>query len=229
MSTGTANVRSTDAIKDFRMHLVNFAEEARVALTSTEMEIRQVRNWLERDQLSYWRSQVKKCQEMVSMARTELHRRQLSQSNSDAVSDTDQKEALREAQRKLRAAEEKVERIKRWVPVLEHAISEYHSQSQPLGDRLAGGFVATVNMLDKTIATLESYLAMAPPTTVVTEPTKATGAAEARSEASRSAASGSATAEAEALPAASAPSAPEPPASEAEAEVGVEPRHEAAS
>ncbi|HMB05457.1 MAG TPA: hypothetical protein VKP69_17190 [Isosphaeraceae bacterium] len=205
----TANVRSTDAIKQFRMHLVNFAEEARNALTSTEMEIRQVRNWLERDQLPYWRSQIKKCREMVSMARTELHRRQLSQSNSDAVSDTEQREALREAQRRLREAEEKVDRIKRWLPVLEHAVSEYHSQAQPLGDRLAGGFVATLIMLDKTIAALDSYLAMAPPTTVATEPPKAT--------------SGAAAGEAE------APSAgPAPPAHDARAEVGAEPRHEVA-
>lgn len=205
----TANVRSTDAIKEFRMHLVNFAEEARNALTSTEMEIRQVRNWLERDQLPYWRSQIKKCREMVSMARTELHRRQLSQSNSDAVSDTEQREALREAQRRLREAEEKVDRIKRWLPVLEHAVSEYHSQAQPLGDRLAGGFVATLIMLDKTIAALDSYLAMAPPTTVATEPPKAT--------------SGAAAGEAE------APSAgPAPTARDARAEVGAEPRHEVA-
>jgi hypothetical protein len=182
----TANVRSTDAIKDFRLNLINFAEEARNALSSTEMEIRQVRNWLERDQLTYWRGQVKKCNEQVSIARTELHRRQLSQSNSDAVSDTDQKEALREAQRRLREAEEMVEKIKRWIPVLEHAVAEYHSQSQPLGDRLAGGFVATVNMLDRTIMTLESYLAMAPPTTVQNEPARPS--AESKSQAPGSAA-----------------------------------------
>ncbi len=174
----TANVRSTDAIKDFRLNLINFSEEARNALSSTEMEIRQIRNWLERDQLTYWRGQVKRCNELVSIARTELHRRQLSQSNSDSVSDTDQKEALREAQKRLREAEEMVEKIKRWIPVLEHATAEYHSQSQPLGDRLAGGFVATINMLDRTIATLESYLAMAPPTTVVNEPAKPSAAAK---------------------------------------------------
>src|SRR4051794_13174243 len=169
MSMG-ANVRSVDAIKDFKVTLINFAEEARIALSSADMEIRQIRNWLTRDQLSYWQSQVKRCQERVSMARTELHRRQLSQANSDAVSDTDQKEALRDAQRKLREAEEKVERIKRWVPVLEHAISEYHSQSQPLGDRLAGSFVASLNVLDRMINALDSYLSMAPPTTPAAPP-----------------------------------------------------------
>src|SRR3954467_4732683 len=100
MSQG-ANVRSVDAIKDFKIALINFAEEARNALGSAEMEIRQVRNWLQRDQLSFWQSQVKRGQERLAMARADLNRRRLSQSNSDAVSDTDQKEAVRDAQRKL--------------------------------------------------------------------------------------------------------------------------------
>src|SRR3954452_6388760 len=128
----SANVRSIDAIKQSKIALINFAEEARLALSSADMELNHARNWMERDQLAYWKSQVKRCHEQIAEARTELHRRKLSQMNSDAVSDSDQKEALRMAHRRLEEAELKVERIKRWAPELEHAESEYHSQSQPL-------------------------------------------------------------------------------------------------
>jgi capsule polysaccharide export protein KpsE/RkpR len=166
MSQG-ANVHSVDAIRDFKVALINFAEEAQVALGSTEMEIRQIRNWLVRDQLSYWQSQIKRGQERVAMARADLFRRKLSQSNSDAISDTDQKEALRAAERKLREAEEKVIIIKKWIPVFEHALSEYHGQSQPLGDRLSGSFAATLSLLDRMLGALDAYLAMAPPTAPV--------------------------------------------------------------
>jgi len=193
MSQG-ANVRSVDAIKDFKIALINYAEEAKVALGSTEMEIRQVRNWLQRDQLSYWQSQVKRGQERVSMAKAELFRRQLSQANSDAISDTDQKEALRDAQRRLREAEEKVEKIKRWGPVLEHAISEYNSQSQPLGDRLSGGFAATLNVLHRVDVALDSYLAMAPPSAPVAP--SSTAKTESRGEATSTASSSAAAGEA---------------------------------
>jgi hypothetical protein len=163
MSQG-ANVRSVDAIKDFKITLINFAEEARVGLSSTDMELRQVRNWLTRDQLTYWQSQVKRGQERVSMAKAELHRRQLSQANSESVSDTDQKDALRDALRQLREAEEKVQVIKRWIPMLEHAVSEYHSQSQPLGDRLAGSFAQTLNIITRMITALDAYLKLSVPT-----------------------------------------------------------------
>src|SRR4051794_36547594 len=136
-----ANVRSIDAIREFKLALISFAEDARIGLSAMEMEIRQVRNWLERDQLTYWKAQVKRCHEDIAEARTELHRRQLSQINSDAVSDSDQKEALRKAKRRLEHSEDMVERIKKWVPVFDHAMAEYHSQSQPLGDRLSGELV----------------------------------------------------------------------------------------
>jgi hypothetical protein len=163
MSQG-ANVRSVDAIRDFKLALINFAEEAQNALGSVEMEIRQIRNWLLRDQLTFWQSQIKRSQERVSMARADLFRRKISQSNSDAISDTEQKEAVREAERRLREAEEKVITIKKWIPILEHALSEYRSQSQPLGDRLSGRFAATLNLLERMLDTLDAYLAMAPPT-----------------------------------------------------------------
>jgi hypothetical protein len=162
MSQG-ANVRSVDAIRDFKVALINFAEDAQNALGSVEMEIRQIRNWLLRDQLSFWQSQIKRGQERVSMARADLFRRKISQSNSDAISDTEQKEALRDAERKLREAEEKVITIKKWIPILEHALSEYHSQSQPLGDHLSGRFAATLNLLDRMLDSLDAYLAAAPP------------------------------------------------------------------
>jgi len=179
MSQG-ANVRSVDAIRDFKVALINFAEEATVALGSTEMEIRQIRNWLLRDQLSYWQAQIKRGQERVSTTRADLFRRKLSQSNSDAISDTEQKEALRAAERRLRQAEEKVVTIKKWIPVFEHALSEYHSQSQPLGDRLSGSFAATLSLLDRMLGALDAYLAMAPPTAPVV-PRLRTGDEEAES------------------------------------------------
>jgi hypothetical protein len=235
MSTG-ANVRSVDAIKDFKITLINFAEEARVGLSSTDMEIRQVRNWLTRDQLSYWQSQVKRGQERVSMARAELHRRQLSQANSDAVSDTDQKDALREAQRKLAEAEDKVQRIKRWVPLLEHAISEYHSQSQPLGDRLAGSFAQTLNIITRMITALDAYLTMRVPTTRAPAAMKAAAPDNSATSEARSSASTGPSPEAEAeagaaagdgssdAPTEAVASASDPEPTRARAEAGSEPR-----
>jgi hypothetical protein len=177
----SANVLSTQALKDFKAVMANFAEEARNSLGGVDMELRRMRDWLERDQLGYWQAQIKKRNELVQQARADLHRRQLSQSGSETVSDADQKEALREAQKRLRVAEEKVALVKRLIPQLQHAIDEYHSHSQPLGDHLAGGFEKSMAGLEKMILALESYLALRAPTAPVFDTTTDTGPSSAAS------------------------------------------------
>jgi hypothetical protein len=160
----SANVLSVQTLKDFKLSMINFAEEARNSLSGVDMELRRMRDWLERDQLGYWQSQIKKRQEGLMQARADLHKRKISQQGSDAVSDAEQKEALREATKKLRIAEEKLAMVKRLIPQLHHAIDEYHSHSQPLGDHLAGGFEKSLFTLEKMVGSLEAYLALAAPT-----------------------------------------------------------------
>lgn len=161
----SAKVLSVEALKDFRISMINFVEEARNALSGVDMELKRMRNWLERDQLGYWQMQVKRRHEAMMMARTELHRRKISQQGSDAVSDTEQKEALREAQRKLRKAEEQVEIVKRLIPIFHHAMSEYAAHATPLVDHLSGGMDKSLYSLEKMVGALEAYLATAPPST----------------------------------------------------------------
>ncbi len=160
----SANVLSVQTLKDFKLVMCNFAEEARNSLSGVDMELRRMRDWLERDQLGYWQTQIKRRQEDLMQARADLHKRKISQQGSEAVSDAEQKEALREATRKLRVAEEKLAMVKRLIPFLHHAIDEYHSHSQPLGDHLSGGFEKSLFTLEKMIGSLEAYLALAAPT-----------------------------------------------------------------
>jgi len=180
----SANVLSVQALKDFKVAMLNYAEDARNALGGVDMELRRMRDWLERDQYGYWQSQVKRRQEEVMQARSDLHRRKISQQGSDAVSDAEQKEALREAQRRLHVAEEKVAMIKKLIPQLHHAINEYHSHSQPLGDHLSGGFERSVTGLERMVIALEAYLATNVPTTSRSDSTTETGAAATTSDAS---------------------------------------------
>ena len=160
----SANVLSIQTLKDFKLAMITFAEDARNSLSGCDMELRRMRDWLERDQLGYWQSQIKKREEQLMQARADLHKRKISQQGSDAVSDAEQKENLREAQKRLRIAEEKYAAIKKLIPYLHHEIDEYHSHSQPLGDHLAGGFEKSLFTMEKMIKSLEAYLALQAPT-----------------------------------------------------------------
>jgi hypothetical protein len=179
----SANVLSTQTLSDFKLVMCNFAEEARNALSGVDMELRRMRDWLERDQLGYWQAQVKKRHEELMQARADLHKRKISQQGSEAVSDAEQKEALRIAQRRLNVAEEKVQLVRRLIPQLHHAIDEYHSHSQPLGDHLSGGFEKSLFSLEKMIAALDAYLALKAPAAPRLDSAASTGPADASSQA----------------------------------------------
>ena len=49
--------------------------------------------------------------------------------------------------------------VKKLIPQLHHAIAEYHSHSQPLGDHLSGGFERSLAVLERMASSLEAYLA----------------------------------------------------------------------
>jgi hypothetical protein len=188
----SANVLSIQTLKDFKVAMINFSEDARNSLSGCDMELRRMRDWLERDQLGYWQAQIKKREEQLMQARADLHKRKISQQGSDAVSDAEQKENLREAQKRLKVAEEKYASIKRLIPFLHHAIDEYHSHSQPLGDHLAGGFEKSLFTLVKMIGSLEAYLALQAPTAPsMPSAAETTGASSASSTASSAAGSAS--------------------------------------
>ena len=192
----SANVQSVQTLKDFKNAMITFAEDARNALSGVDMDLRRMRDWLERDQLGYWQAQVKRRTEDLMQARADLHRKKISQQGSDAKSDTEQKENLREATRRLHVAEEKVALIKRLIPQLVHAIAEYHSHSQPLGDHLTGGFERSLNSVERMVLALEAYIATTAPSAPRMEPAAATtGAATTAGAATSSGADGSANGE----------------------------------
>jgi hypothetical protein len=158
-----AKVLSVEALSAFRNAMIKFSEEAKSALSGVEMELRRMRDWLERDQLGYWMMQVKRRQEEVMNARTELARRKIAAQGSDTISDTEQKEKLREAQRRLRVAEEKVAIVKRLIPELQRTIAEYKSCASPLGDHLGGGMEKSIHRVGMMVKSLENYLALRAP------------------------------------------------------------------
>jgi hypothetical protein len=192
----SANVQSIQTLRDFKVAMITFGEDARNALSGVEMDLRKMRDFLERDQLGYWQMQIKRRNEEVMQARADLHRRKISQQGSDAVSDSEQKEALREATKRLRIAEDKVALIKRLIPQLHHAIAEYHSHSQPLGDHISGGFEKSLSVLERMILSLEAYVATTAPSAPRMDPVASTSGAATTTGASATSEPGGAATEA---------------------------------
>jgi hypothetical protein len=166
----SANVNSVDVIKDFRTSWVRFSEDARNALTDVDFDLSRTMEWLTNEQRLYWQTEIKRANEMLSRARTELHRKKLGGFGEHKPDTTVEEKRLRTAKERLELCEEKLETVKRWIPELQHAAQEYRTQSQPLADMLEGDFRRALGKLDRMLDAIEAYLSLQAPSTPAVSP-----------------------------------------------------------
>ncbi len=162
MSNQTA-VHSIDALKDFRVALALFSEDALAALGAVEMEARRTVQWLQQDRRFYWQDQIKRRREHVALARSELFRRQLAKTPEYSPSCSEQKENLRKAEERLHEAEMRAALVKKWEPALQQAVLEYHGSIRRIKDLSSGDVPRAMVRLSRMIDALEAYLRVAPP------------------------------------------------------------------
>lgn len=152
-----ADVRSIDALKDFRAVLALYAEEAQGALGAVKMEARRTLQWLHHDRKTYWSEQIKRRREQVAAARSEVARRRMAKTPEHTPAMSEQKELLRVAEARLREAEAKVVLIRKWEPALQLAVLELYASIRRIGD-LAGTDIPRASMLlGRIVDALEAY------------------------------------------------------------------------
>jgi DNA repair exonuclease SbcCD ATPase subunit len=172
VSSGSAQVHSIAALKEFREGLCDFRQDAKEALCTTELAVRHFQDWLE-DQQRHWRNEVRVCEELVVRAKMELEQRKYS--HADRRGYTEQELALRKATARLEYARDKVEKVAHWRNVLPRAILEYQGPARQLGGMLDADLVRGLALLERKIEALEAYVAIGPGGTAP-EPAAATEA-----------------------------------------------------
>ena len=170
--TDGAYVGSIGAMRDFRAALVTFAQEAREAIGSYEMEVRRTLDWLLESQPQYWKHEVRKCEDRVTEAKIELERcRNSKLPGGDTPSCMEERKALERARARRQHAEEKVESVRKWGYVAQREEAEYAGRANQLSGMFDADLPQAIVVLDRVLTTLESYLALnyqgaePPPTT----------------------------------------------------------------
>jgi hypothetical protein len=172
-----AQVRSIEAIKDFRAVFATFGEDAAAALGAVEMEIRRTQQWLENEQFHYWQRQIRERHDDVAIAKSELARKRLRGSPDNPVDLTEEKKALRLAQRRLEEAEEKLEETRKWARLVEKASLEYQGFARQLENYLDTDLERGLALLGRMIESLEAYANLAAPSEMAAESGAAKSAA----------------------------------------------------
>jgi hypothetical protein len=158
-----ARVASLDRVEEFRTAYAKFGDAARQALLGVELEIRRMLDWLEKDQVAFWKGEIRRREEKVNEAKAALHRKRITATFGHVVSDTDEIVALRKAKVRLEEAEEKLKLVKQWYLLIEQEVNQYRGPSQTLGNLLDADVPRALASLDRALNTLETYLQTAAP------------------------------------------------------------------
>jgi hypothetical protein len=154
---GAANVRSIEALRDFRVALVQFNADAKDSIVMLMLESRKAIQWLVHDRARYWPDQLRKAQEKVVHARNDLERCQLRFGSEQAPSCFDQKKALDKAKRRLKVCEEKVKLVKKWTNVIRHELEEFDGEMSKMTTWLEADLPRGIALLERMVRALDKY------------------------------------------------------------------------
>lgn len=161
---------SVDALQDFRAALWKFIEKARTALGEAEADLQRTLMWLETEQRTYWQHQIHKRTEMVSRAREAVRAKKMFRNvDNTRPSAIEEEKALTIAQRGLEEAHQKSIAVKKYTQQLQKEILLYRGQTQRLASSLQVELPQGAAMLEQLIASVESYLGVAPAEAAGTE------------------------------------------------------------
>jgi len=160
---GQASVHSIAALEAFKAALVKFETEGRETLSVSDMDVRRGLEWFQNDLLKHWLSEVRRREEAVTHAKSDLERCRMQKFGDRTPDCTDQRVALKKAQARLEEAEQKVKSVKKWSRVLDEEAEEYRSQSQELNNMLAGELPKGIHDLNQMLAALDAYIGLSAP------------------------------------------------------------------
>lgn len=160
----SANVTSIESLGQLRAALCSFGEKAAEAVLAADAEIQRTVDWLD-DQLSYWKREVRRWEDEVFRARTELSRRRMLRIGDRPPDCSEQEEALERARAALAHAEEQVEVTRRWQRLWHEAVTEYRGPVGQFKGLLEGELPRAIALLERKSETLDAYIAVGAPLT----------------------------------------------------------------
>lgn len=156
---GNARVLDLKAIEHFKSVLVGFGETLKATIMEADSEIGRAINWLETDRIQHWRNQIRRRQDLIAMAKSELYRKQMQGSDKDGrPSVVDEKRKLQQAVHSLEIAQKKLETCKKWRNRLEREYAMYKGQTSKLGTIAEKNVPDGVARLGRMLDNLEKYV-----------------------------------------------------------------------
>lgn len=166
MSDPGSEVRlgTTDALRDAKHAIARFAEETKAVVTGTDLDIRRVWHWLDREMPAYWEGRIKRLEFELSEARNALFRKKLQTQGTDrSGAATVEKEAVRRLERMLEETRGRLPLIRKWRVRLEREIDEFQARTRGIRDIADNGCEESIELLDRLATSIDAYSAISTP------------------------------------------------------------------
>jgi hypothetical protein len=156
--SGGAHVDSFEVLRDFRAAVATFADEARDALATYDLELGRTLEWLLAHQPQAWQQEIRNAEEAVRVARIELGRcRSQRLPGGGEPSCMEEKKILEREKRRQQFAEEKLIATRKWGQNFTRDATQYTSRASQLGDLLDADLPRALALLDRVMLALEAY------------------------------------------------------------------------
>ena len=164
MSSEQADVRSIEGIDRFRATLVGFVDAGRAALLEAESDLDRMIIWLDSERMTHWKAQVRRRQELVTRAKSEVYRKQTqSSAKGGRAGDADERRNLRRAEERLEEARRRMMATRTWIRQLERERTLFKASVSPFATTVDHDLPHAVGLLRNMSENLEAYLSMPPP------------------------------------------------------------------
>jgi exonuclease VII large subunit len=152
-----ANVRSLDAIREFRPSVRRFEDDVMSALSMLRTELNRTLQWLDHDCPAYWQQQIRNGYDNVNEARTTLSRKSMMTVAGHRSDCIDEKKALAKAKQNLEFAQQKLQLCRQWSIKAHRAADEYTARIGRAEQSLGQGIPRLMALLERMVLALESY------------------------------------------------------------------------
>ncbi len=158
----SAKVSSLDAIRDFKVAVVGFAEEATVALSEATSDAQRGVWYITNECKSHWQRELKKRTEKLNQAKAELFKKQM-ETNDTRTSAVVERKHVARCEAAVTQAEEKLRAIKRWTTELERQFMIFKAGVQGISNIVAGDLPNAAARMQRMILALEKYIQLQAP------------------------------------------------------------------
>lgn len=153
-----AKITSVEALEDFQTALVLYLDKARQVIDEISDEVKRTRSWLEADRRMHWLNEVKRRTRVLETRQQELFSAQIGHLAEPTQS---HRHAVHRAKRALDEAQEKVDRIRRWIRDFDNHVAPLARHVDQMRHVLGVDMMKGVSVLKQHLDALHQYAEVA--------------------------------------------------------------------